>query len=202
MNPKSLLLAIAILAILNSCTKDTITPISQEPLPGSVIEFFIEEEASNLPEINSNGRTVIPTASSVEQDCRSTVPSVIVPKMHNGTLEFIYAKNSNYTGSTFGRIKTLNWVVNGEVQLNLSTTLELPYEIGETFNIELTVTFVDGSTHEADFSFTASPDLLTLTDGTIRYDTGNSSFSGATVSKSCVDEFSRAIGIVIIDINF
>jgi len=201
MNPRLLVLVIASLAMLNSCTKESFVPLSQEPLPGSVIEFIYEEEASSLQNANNNNRVlfVVPPPS-VQQDCRNNIPSVIIPKMHNQTLEFTYAKNSNYSGSFSEKIKTLKWVVNGEEQLHMSSTLELPFEIGDVFNIELTVRFDDGSMQEVDFNFAASTNIETLRDGTIIYSSGLSAFNGTTISESCTAELSRAIGIVIVDI--
>jgi len=200
MNPKHFLLVIASMAILNSCTKETVNPLSEEPLPGSVIELFYEEETINL-ETNNNSRFIhIPPPPSIEQDCKSTIPNVIVPKMHDNTVEFVYARNSNYTGNGATKIKALKWVVNGKEQLNFSTTLKLPYAVNDDFDIELTVTFTDGSTQKTSFVFETSPNLQTLGDGTIRYSTGVDAFSGRTIGQSCPDQFGRAVSIIIIDI--
>jgi len=201
MNPRILLLVIATLAILSSCTKETFTPITEEPLNGSAIELNYETEASNLPEtyeINDRSRPFAPPPS-VEQDCKSKLPSLIVPKMYNGRLEFIYAKNNSYTGTDFGKIKTRKWVVNGIAHSNPSATLQLLYRSGDIFDIELTATFVGGATQEFSFTFEASSGIQTLSDGTILHSTGAGSFSGSTISESCGGEANRGTGIVIVE---
>lgn len=201
MNPKFLLLVIASLAILNSCTKESFTPITEEPIKGSAIELVYEKEASNLPEtyeINDRSRFFVPPPS-VEEACKNSLPSVIVPKMYKRTLEFIYAKNSSYTGPELANVKSYQWMVNGRAYSNASTNLSIPYRVGNVFNIELTVTFTDGSTHQFSFAFEASPGLETFSDGTIKHQTGASSFNGSSISQNCADEANRGSTIVIID---
>jgi len=209
MNPRILLLAIACIAMLNSCTKETFTPTStintqipNESLPDSVIELFYEDEETQQ---NSNSRRIyVAPPPSVELNCKREIPSVIIPKVFNKTLEFVYATNRSYNSSVNNNIRSLGWKVNGKEQPTFETTLKLPYEVNDVFDVELVVTFTDESTNQFDFAFEATANLETLSDGTVKHNTGASSFSGSTItiSQSCTDESNRTIGIVIIDTDF
>ncbi len=201
MNPKRFLLSLAIVALLNSCTKDFPTPdkpdsyIADDEILNSAIEFFYPE----TPESNQSPSRIAPFVPfSTSQACKTGTLSILTPQIIVGqSVNIIYSNIDEYSGVKVNP-KAIEWIVDGETILQLTTKLQLPYVIKE-YNIEVIVSLEDGTKKSFDFKVDVTHNMPLDNDGYIEFDDEDSCVTGSTVGPSCLPQNGRVNRIIIID---
>jgi len=192
MNPTRFLLIIAITALLSSCTKDILTPENPVVLSESSIELIYPDELTS-----STGRVVVLDPPSVSQLCKPNTPSIMIPRILVGDkIEIIYTDIQEFNGNV--EPKSINWKVNGETVLQLTSTLELPY-VTDEYIIEVIVKLKNGGERMYNFTLNVTHDMPLDSDGYIEYNEEDTCVTGPTVGPSCLPQNGKAGSIIIVD---
>lgn len=201
MNPTRFLLLLAITALLSSCTKDYPAPenpnfyIADDETYHPAIEFFYPDN-SDSERPPSRIAPFIPFSTS--QSCKSGTLSILTPQIIEGEyVNIIYSNIDEYTRVKVNP-KAIEWIVNGETMLQLTTKLQLPYAIME-YDIEVTVSLEDGTEKLFGFKINVTQDMPLDTEGYIDFDEDDPCVTGPTVGPSCLPQNGRAGIIVIVD---
>jgi len=217
MNPTRLLLLIAFTALFGSCTKDNPTPenlvISSEE-SSFLLEkpSILQEEHLHLFENNlipkstieliypeNSGREAIFNPPSVSQQCRSDIPSILIPQIFvNDRIEICYVGVLECPEDF--KPKSIRWedLNENKIILQLTDVLKLPYKEGN-LNIKATVILEDNTELEYELCLNISDNIQLDNKGYIIYDPVIIPCI-STTGESCDSEINpNARSIVVVD---
>lgn len=187
---KTITLGLVILSLgLTSCEKSTLLNDVEDTT--NLTQSANQKIISNADQSNLNSSAPYSNIESIDLFCEPDVPFVISPVFESGQLSFEYIANTGFEDDKNLLPTSIIWNITDPNSVIGSTgtgnQIDMNYNVGLQYTLDLTVAYSNGKTGNADFCFYVSAGPIFYNAAATTYKPRFQLCGGAELSTGCDD---------------